>query len=309
MRQRYLHSVAYRLGEIRSHISEMAGHKMLLKSAGIPLMPELGLGYFHETRDIYQLVKDSVAETVLRSGIAAQNIDHVIVCSSHFSEPFDFRNRGLAVALTSNCISPRRLRGVCGVGCADVLCGLEIAAEMLDSASAKNVLVVGSEALHKDEPSARILDYAIISDAVATFIVSNSPGSSVNSLPYRILSQESMSMLSMIGKGMRVSDAKSYVLAVKSALVNAGVSLASVRKVFSSNTFRLVKKNREIAAGFSERQMYLENIERIGHCLACDPIINLVDYCGGADGSNYVLFAEAEGHSSAVVLADCVSFP
>jgi len=48
--------------------------------------------------------------------------------------------------------------------------------------------------------------------------------------------------------------------------------------------------------------MYLESIERAGHCMSCDSIVNLVDYGGSEEPAHYILFAEADGHSSAVLL-------
>jgi 3-oxoacyl-[acyl-carrier-protein] synthase-3 len=34
---------------------------------------------------------------------------------------------------------------------------------------------------------------------------------------------------------------------------------------------------KERQAGFSREQLYLDNIPRLGHCFAADPLINLVD--------------------------------
>lgn len=306
MRNKYLHSAAYRLGERRVRISDMERYEVLLRKLKIPMSTEIGLTHYCATSNIYRLVEDSIAETIDRSGVAATDIDHVVVCSSHFADAFLHRNRGLASALTNNGVFPKKVRGVSGTGCADVLCGIEMAAEML-SATAENVLLIGLEAFPGESPS-RLLDFAVISDAVVSLIVSNSPGNSALSGTYKIQVSESVSFVPKIGSDMTVSDAKTYGATLTSALAAAQWPLTTLTKVFASNTFRLVKKARETAIGFSEAQMYLSNVERIGHCLACDAIVNLIDYGGSNDPAHYALYAEAEGHAAAILLTGVADY-
>jgi 3-oxoacyl-[acyl-carrier-protein] synthase-3 len=305
----YLHSSVYRLGETRLHISDIDAYEARLKRLKIPLAPEVGLGNFCVTEDVYRLVQEAAAETVSLSGYQPSEIDSVVFCSSHFSHPFPRRNKGLASALLSNEIAPRSIRGICGLGCTDVLCGIDTAINTLELRSATKVLVIGLEAFTEQQLSARLLDYAIISDAVVTFIVSRSPGNSPLSRPLKIAASESIAILSNVGKGMNINDAKVYGRTASATLESAKLQSDDVKKVFGSNTFLLVKKARESSAGFSPEQMYLENVERLGHCLACDPIVNMIDYCVSGDPSNYILFAEAEGYASAVLLTGCFDYP
>ena len=295
----YLHSAAYRTGEISLRICDIDGYQATLKSLKVPFAHELGPARFCVTEDVYQLVRESTAETVRACGLGAGAIDYVVFCSSHFAHAFNHRNRGLAAALLSNDIMPRAARGVCGLGCVDVLAGIEVALNALTLKAATHVLVIGLEAF-RESLSSRILDYAVISDAVVSFMVSGAPRPSAT---LEIVDLQSLTLLPRVGSGINLKDAKAYGQTITAALESAKLQREGVVKVFGSNTFRLVKKSREGSMGFAERQMYLENIDRVGHCLACDPIVNLIDYGVGRDSGHYLLFAEAEGHASAVLLA------
>lgn len=299
---KYLHSASYRTGENRFHISEIEGYEGRLKSMGVPVSSKLGLGYICVSADIYGLLSDTIADTIQRSGIGAAAIDSVIVCSSHFADPFSYRNRRLASALSSNRISPQSLRGVCGMGCVDLICGIEVAAIMLDAGIAKNILMIGMESSPDLEPVSRLRNYALISDAVVSFVIGCSPGRSNGSRSYTLRASKSVTIISRIGTGMNMSDAKVYARNAVDSLASEGLHIRDATKVFGSNVFQVVKLARESYAGISESQMYLKNVERIGHCLSCDSIINLVDYDKDGRASKLVLLAEAEGHVGVVFL-------
>jgi len=306
--RKFLHSASYRLGERVFNVSDIPEYDTRLRQLGALVESPADLGNIRATSDVYTLAQQSIAETLESAAIPPDAIDRVVVCSSHFADRFSHRNRRLSAALVSSRLKPKNLIGICGAGCADLLRGIESACNALDLSAAENVLVIGLDALPDGEPHARIRDYSLISDAAVSFIVGRSAGESSLSRPYRVIGHESTTELSKIGSPMVVSDAKDYARSGATLLERAGLRREDVRKLFGNNIFRSLKKARESAAGFTDAQMYLENVERTGHCLACDTIINLVDFGGNNDCAHYLLLAEAEGHSGALLLTGIETF-
>jgi 3-oxoacyl-[acyl-carrier-protein] synthase-3 len=302
--RKYLHSPACKLGERRLHYSEIQEYRARMVEIRLPEVAELGLGYVHETNDVYRLVEESIAQTLAVSGCPAGTIDQVMFCSSHFAHAFVERNRALAAVLRNNQLSPQAVRGVSGTGCADVLSGIELACTLIDVGAARAVLVVGMEAWGRADRSSRIVDYALISDAVVSVIVSDSrPHCGYRGPQLEILACKSVAMIEEVGAGMRLGAAATYGASVSAVLRMAAVSQSRVTKIFGNNIFRPAKRYREMRAGFCLEQMYLENVERLGHCMACDSILNLIAHDVRTAAGHYVLYAEAEGHASAILLA------
>jgi len=215
---RYLHSAAYCLGEVEIHYSKLANYESKLKQMRIPLAPEVGLGCIRMTTDVYALMRRSIATTIAQFGVRPHTVKHVIYCSSHFGDRFARRKENMATALIENGINPRNIRGVSGMGCTDLLHGLEIASNMLNVGESQSVLVVGIEEIAEKNPLARLRDYAIFSDAAVSFIVSNSPGPSGLSATYKSVAHESTALLAEIGVGMPISNAKAYAQCIGDVL-------------------------------------------------------------------------------------------
>ena len=62
-----------------------------------------------------------------------------------------------------------------------------------------------------------------------------------------------------------------------------GLKLGDVAALLHANLFKPVLMMKERQAGFSADQLYLDNIPRLGHCFAADPLINLVDRAARGD--------------------------
>lgn len=261
------------------------------------------MGNFWTTGDIYRLIESSIAETLARSGTPADRVDYVVVSSSHFYDTFARRNRGLAAVLGNNGIAPRNLLAVTGTGCADVLRSIELARNLLELDEAHTVLLIGMEAFPDQQPASRLLDYALISDAAVTFLMTSVPPDHDSRDSLRVNAIKSMAMLPQVGSGMKIHTGNQYSSAVQAALEAAAIRATEVTRIFGNNTFMPVKIYRETTAGFSRQQMYLDNVERVGHCLACDPVLNLADFLQSGNLGHYLLAAEAEGHASAVLLS------
>ncbi len=78
-------------------------------------------------------------------------------------------------------------------------------------------------------------------------------------------------------------------------LTPAGLTLGDVAGLMHANLFKPLVVMKERQAGFSAEQLYLDNIPRIGHCFAADPLINLVDRAalGHLGAGSYCLLASS----------------
>ncbi len=73
-----------------------------------------------------------------------------------------------------------------------------------------------------------------------------------------------------------------------------------------ANLYKPLVVMKERQAGFSPPQLYLANIERLGHCFAADPLINLVDRMalGHVRPGSYCLLASSVPGSRIGVLLE-----
>jgi 3-oxoacyl-[acyl-carrier-protein] synthase-3 len=60
-------------------------------------------------------------------------------------------------------------------------------------------------------------------------------------------------------------------------LAPPGLKVGDVTALLHPNLFKPLLVMKERQAGFHPDQLYLDNIPRIGHCFAADPLINLAD--------------------------------
>lgn len=78
----------------------------------------------------------------------------------------------------------------------------------------------------------------------------------------------------------------------------ARCAIPQVSRVFNNNVLLPIKSQKDILAGFKNPQMFLDNVPRIGHCLACDSLINFCDYADPrklAAGERFVFQADGNG--------------
>lgn len=304
MVRKYLRGAAYALGEEQRHYSEIPDFEAAAKLKQLPVLPELmGFGSFFVTRDVYERASTAVAKVMEADRISPETIDHVIFCSSSFKERFFSERNGKFAKVLRTCgIAPRRISGVSGSGCVDVLASMDMACNLLELGVAHNVLIVAVESFLSATDSERLLTHALISDAAIGLVVSDSRGAARSGPEFEIFAKEIGSDVADIGSGMSITKSSPNRAFVRNVLEGVGKSQAQVTKLFGNNVYLPIKSGREGIVGFTRPQMYLENVRRTGHCLGCDSIINLVDFGPGQEGNSYVLYSEAEGHVGCVAL-------
>lgn len=84
-----------------------------------------------------------------------------------------------------------------------------------------------------------------------------------------------------------------------------GMKLGDVAGLMHANLYKPLVVMKERQAGFSAGQLYLDNITRVGHCYAADPLINLVDRAESGQvqaDRHYMLAASVPGQRIGVLL-------
>jgi 3-oxoacyl-[acyl-carrier-protein] synthase-3 len=304
MISKYVRGPAYALGEMQRHYSEVEGFAAAAQAKKVPFLPEMmGFGGFCVTQDVYERATVAAQSSIAAARIAPAAIDQVIFCSSAFKErTFGDRNVKVGNVLRKCGVAPRRINGVSGGGCTDLLASVDIACRLLELGVVHNVLIVGIESFLAEVDSDRLLGHALISDAAVSLIVSDCRSPTSGSPAFEILAHEIISDVAEIGSGMTITSSSPNRSFIKTVLESAGRSLGEITKLFGNNIYLPIKWGREGIVGFTRPQMYLENVPRIGHCLGCDTIVNLVDFGPGQPGNSYALYSEAEGHAACVAL-------
>lgn len=304
MARKYLRGAAYALGEEHRSFDDIAEFEKAATAAGLPNLPDvMGFGSYSVTRDVYGCASTSVGKSIASADIAPDAIDHVIFCSSAFKErTFSERNAKIGELLRRWSIAPRRIGGVSGAGCVDLLSAIDLACGLLDRGAAHNILVVAVEAFEAKHDGERVMSHALISDAAASLVLSDRSAGAASSAAFEIVAHEIASDVAEIGGGMSITPSSPDRNFIRNALSTVEGGQSGVRKVFGNNVYLPIKSGREGIVGFTHSQMYLENVTRTGHCLGCDSIINLVDFGSGESGDLFILYAEAEGHRGCIAL-------
>jgi hypothetical protein len=296
----YLTGPAYVLGEEERKMSDLSGLDALLGERGLPRLPKLlGCGSYFVTQEPYRLVEASLGASLAAAGLEGSAADAVFVSSSNLPDVFADFNRNLGAVLSRHRMGPMDVRAITGNGCVALLSALDLALSAVRCRRYRCVVVVNLECLRVTDDRRRLLSYAMLTDSAASVVVTSRPATTFFAARGNSLCSNAQQMV----EGIRADDAAFGASVIATALDRAALRQADVTRVLANNTFLPIKKHRERELGFEKTQLYLENTRRFGHSLAADPLINWVD-CMTLEptASDHLLYAEAEGHSSALVL-------
>ena len=296
----WLAGAAYELGEHRLPHDRIEGLAALFAARELPMLPQvLGLGDVYKTDDVYRLASVSIRKTLTKAGVPSSRVDCVITSAASFRHDFDTQKIGYGKALLDNAIQPRSFYGVSGTGCAALLSAIELARDLVIAERFACVLIVNVDHIVSTDDRARFIDYAMVSDSAASVLVIGRPG-----LPtqHRVVCIRTQTNVEQMVRGIRWNSSDIGAAAIEGARQAAQIQLSDLDKVLSTNTFLPIKKHRERALGFAPAQQFLGNIVRLGHCLAADALISLVD-CESAEPKLRLLYSEADGHAAAIVVS------
>ncbi|MGV9245847.1 3-oxoacyl-ACP synthase [Streptomyces sp. NPDC003710] len=297
----FLVAPRYVLGETEEPHTALEDLAARAAHYGIPMAPRTwGWGsYFRTRRSTVELAVASGNATLEASGAARASVDGLIVCTSSFPSSVDDHAGFLGAVL--NGLGLPGVSFACGMTlnrCNNLLAALHVATSLVRAGSRRRVLVVTADRI-ADE-AARLEKFALFSDGAASCLVSADEGPD----GFAVLASASAQDADVLG--LRDQIDSRLAVAVNEELERAtGIPPEKITALLPANLVRPLVTMKERQAGFTTAQMRTGNIERLGHCFAADPLINLVDLVASGEGEPdglYLLASSVPGARHGVLL-------
>ncbi|MFH7596486.1 3-oxoacyl-ACP synthase [Streptomyces racemochromogenes] len=297
----HLSAPRYVLGELRCDHTTIEGLRERARRFGMPPRAELwGWGSVHRTaKSLETLAAETARATLDGAGAAPADVDCLILCSTRF--PGGPRTHGAFVenVMAATGLGTAAFTGLTLGRCANLLAGIRTAQAYVASGMHRTVMVVTADRI--TDESVRMENFALFSDGAASCLISADP-----------LGPDAYEVVAGAGAqdpaGLDWSNEISSDLARevnRRILDEAGMKTGDIHGVFHANLHKPLVVLKERQAGFTREQLFLDNIPRVGHCFAADPLINLVDRA--RDGAlkphgHYLLASSVPGVRIAVLL-------
>jgi 3-oxoacyl-[acyl-carrier-protein] synthase-3 len=188
--------------------------------------------------------------------------------------------------------------------CTNLLNAVDVGDAFVRAGRYRRVLLVTADKVAEDGP--RMAAYALFSDAAASCLVDAqaTPGA------YEIVGCATAQDKSSLEWSKEISS--DLGRRVNEALLDPlGMKLGEIAALMHLNIVKPLVTLKELQAGFTPAQLYPDNIPRIGHCFAADPVINLVDReaLGHVPEGGWCMLAASVPGSRAGVLLRKISRP
>jgi 3-oxoacyl-[acyl-carrier-protein] synthase-3 len=291
----------YVLGETPMDHTEIDGfaefidrHKML------PDARMWGWGTVHRTvLDTATLAVRTGRQTLRAAAVDPSEVDTLVLCSTAF--PAEAAEHGELIASVLHGLELNvPVTGVTMNRCANLLVGLQVAAAMVAGGLHRTVLVITTDRVAAE--SARISDFALLSDGAASCLVTRRSDGAAES--YEWVADAYAQDPAALGRGNEIS-ADLTRTANQRLFAKAGIGIESIDGLLHNNIYLPIVTMKEVQAGFDQAQLSTSNIARVGHCFAADSLINLVDrWSAGAirAGGLYLLASSVSGLRVCVLL-------
>ncbi|MGK5628509.1 3-oxoacyl-ACP synthase [Streptomyces sp. URMC 123] len=297
----HLRGARYVLGEIEAHHTTIANLPERAAEFGMPPRAEMwGWGHVRRTeRTLDALAVDAGRASLAAAGAAPGAVDALVLCSTRF--PGGPRTHGALVEriMTGIGLGDAAFTGVTLNRCTNLLVAIRLAQALVAAGHHRTVLVVTTDRV--TDESVRMENFALFSDGAAACLVTAEPGPGDT---YAILG----------GAAAQRTDALDWSHEISSDLgreVNdrlltpLGLGSGDLDGLLHANLYKPVVVLKERQAGFAADQLYTDNIARVGHCFAADPLINLVDQAAAGRlraGGHYLLASSVPGARVGVLL-------
>jgi 3-oxoacyl-[acyl-carrier-protein] synthase III len=284
----YLCGASYVLGEKEVGYADIPGLPGFAASFG--LVPDAGLwgwGTVRTTeRDLADMAADTGRQTLLAAGTDPSAVDALVLCSTRVPGPAEGHGGFLARVLTGIGLGDLPCYGQSLNRCVTLLAGIDVARAFVLAGRYRRVLVITVDAVA--EGAAPMSQFALFSDGAASCLVSGDPGCADPGCAdpgcagpgaagsYEVLGCAVAQETATLEWTSQISSDLARQVNER-LLVPPGIKLGDVTALLHVNLFKPLLVMKERQAGFREDQLYLDNIPRIGHCYAADPLINLVD--------------------------------
>ena len=269
----FLRGPAYVLGENEVDHSAIENLAELAGQFKLAPQPSLwGWGTIRTTkRDLADLAAETGVATLAAAGIDPASVNALVLCSNRIPGPAEGHGQFVAEVLTGTGLGNIPAYGVNLNRCVNQLAGIDVAQAFVASGRYRRVLVITTDKVA--EGADRMSQFALFSDGAASCVVAADSGISA---AFELLGCATAQDTATLEWTNQISS--DLARAVNEELLGqAGLKLADLAALLHANLYTPLVVMKERQAGFSAAPLYLDNIRRIGHCFAADPLINLVD--------------------------------
>jgi 3-oxoacyl-[acyl-carrier-protein] synthase-3 len=269
----FLRAPKYVLGEIEtdfSTIDDLYPRAEEFRMAPDPMLWGWG-SIFRTERCLEAMAIDSGSATLRAAGIAPSSIDALVLCCTEVRVPPNEHGRFVEAVMTGIGLGDIAFYGLNLNRCVNLLAALDVASSFVASGRYRRVLVITTDRV--GDESERMTHYALFSDGAASCVVTTD-GEGQDG--YQVLSCATAQDTSSLDWSKEIS--ADLARRVNDALLTPlDMTPTDVSGLMHQNIFKPLVVMKERQAGFTSEQLYTENIVRVGHCFAADPLINLVD--------------------------------
>jgi 3-oxoacyl-[acyl-carrier-protein] synthase-3 len=284
----FVRGACYVLGEEEADYTSITGLSELASRFRLTPNAELwGWGSIRTTRcDLEDLAARTGLATLRTAGIDASSVDALVLCSNRIPGPAEEHGGFVSRVLTGIGLGDIPCYGQYLNRCANLLAGLDVSRALVISGRYRQVLLITTDKVAAG--GERISQFALSSDGAASCVVTSEAGdlSTADSSPadptaggtdrYELLGCATAQQTADLDWAREISS--DLARQVNDRLLTPwGLKLGDIRVLAHANIFKPLVMMKERQAGFDAGQLYLDNIARIGHCFAADPLINLVD--------------------------------
>jgi 3-oxoacyl-[acyl-carrier-protein] synthase-3 len=294
----FLSGPQYVLGETASHHTETPDLQARAGDLGIPYAPDLwGWGHVHRSRrSLEELAVEAGKATLRAAGVDPSSVDALVLCCTSFPGGPDSHGSFVRTISEGLGTGETDFVGITLDRCTNLLAGLRVAEAFVAAGIHRRVLVVTTDRV--TDEAERLAKFALFSDGAAAVLVSDTDGE------YEILASAAAHEMKDLEWSNQISPDLSRRVNAE-LMKRASMDVDQVDILLHTNIFQAVVVMKELQAGFGAAQLYTDNIARVGHCFAADPIINLTDLAAAGrlrDNGHYLLAASVPGVRYGVLL-------
>lgn len=269
----YLDAIHYKLGDIRP-IDELPEFENRAKD--LALLKTVG----HRSCSVYPGTAEDLFEQMCGQFGSAERekfrkID-TLITTARIDSRYFYRT---LLSLGINGISVIEIGGS---HCCSTLTAIKVASSLIKTGNAENILFISCDVRPSSKPRSFLGGFAIFGDGATSCFISKDPGS------YRILDEEDVVHWKIVKSDPEKDFHERFPKLCYEALSNALVSVSkkiSNRLTLTDKKAALITVNVGIVAqtqhlrlDFPTMPAFLKNVERTGHILCGDYLLNLKDY-------------------------------
>jgi 3-oxoacyl-[acyl-carrier-protein] synthase III len=269
----YLQGPRYVLGDTR--VDHGAIENLEARAEEFRMAPDPALwgwgSVFRSERGLEAMAIESGSASLRAAGIDPGSVDALVLCCSDVREHARSHGRFAATILDGIGLGDIAFYGLSLNRCVNLLAAIDAASAFVAAGRYRRVLVVTTD--RAADEADRMLPYALLSDGAASCLVT---ADEVGEDRYRLVACASAQETRSLDWTNEIS--ADLARRVNDALLGPReMRVADVSGLMHANIFKPLVVMKERQAGFTPRQLHTDNIARVGHCFAADPLINLVD--------------------------------